>query len=485
MIKAHLLRHAPPAGQVDEGGAPEAHIPRGRDLGQDRQPAVASAAESTRAAAERAPVREVEAVTTSEPPLSAANGPRPPGLEAAIYDAVRLLCARITDGTYPPLATIPPVPTLAAALGVAPVALHHAVLYFKAAGLLADDSGATLVSENAPARITALTADRTLTSHAMDHPLNPGPSTQLADRIRADIAAGGGELAARQQAAAQVTQSRPPRMTDASLTAPPAPGHLTEVDRAVEMLCTRIADGTYPPLTVTAPLVDLAVQFGVPPAAISQAVRRLKKKGVLTSTRQGGATIAADAVAQLTQRAAVSHPPAATAPSIKQPIAELAARLRDEITEGVWPQGQFRTRRDLRVAYQVPHHVAAGALKLLSEEQFLETRRRVGARPLSAASRRPQACLSKELTLAGAVEAAIKIRIDEGTYPPGTRLQSTELAAEFNVSRSTVGKALHQLREKHVIEGRAQKTRVPQLPRTGHDLPPRAVKPPLPSTLPR
>lgn len=50
--------------------------------------------------------------------------------------------------------------------------------------------------------------------------------------------------------------------------------------------------------------------------------------------------------------------------------------------------------------------------------------------------------------------AAILIgRIEDGTYPPKTRLDLTELAAEFEVHRNTVVRALDVLREQGLVRG--------------------------------
>ncbi|MFD9562198.1 GntR family transcriptional regulator [Streptomyces sp. NPDC059994] len=552
-------------------------IPCGSTGSQGSQSAVASTAGSFHTTTGQDHVPLGQTVETSDPPLTGNHRHRHQDLVPAIHRAVRLLCDRITHGTDEPLTADPAMHVLAASLEVPLGALHHAVLYLKAAGILCSPSG--MVCDDAPARIAALAAGSTLSPHERAHPQDRRcRSVRLADRIQADIAAGrwphepahtlrslaghyqvprdvlivavrtlrekgvldvrpwvgvrigstrpglaqrrtgttlthscytlikerieqgtypaGSRLPShlmlatefgvsattvaaalrllreealvtRHQGAAHVTQTHPPRRSDGALASLPVPEHLAAVDRAVQLLSTRITDGTYPPLTVTPPLVELAGEFGVPTVALSQAVRRLRKKGVLTSYRGGQATIAADAAAQLTQRAAAPRPAGATASQVRQGIPELAARMRHDISEYAWPEGQFRTRRDLHVRYQVPDHVAAGAVELLKEEQILETRRRVGARPLPAAPQRPEAWLGKELTLAGGVEAAIRARIDDRTYPPGTSLRSTAIAAEFGVSRATVGTALRRLREMHVIEGRAQRTRVSQLARTG------------------
>jgi len=46
-------------------------------------------------------------------------------------------------------------------------------------------------------------------------------------------------------------------------------------------------------------------------------------------------------------------------------------------------------------------------------------------------------------------------RIKDGTYPPGSQLPSgRELAAEYNISHSTIQRAVATLRERGVLVGR-------------------------------
>lgn len=46
-------------------------------------------------------------------------------------------------------------------------------------------------------------------------------------------------------------------------------------------------------------------------------------------------------------------------------------------------------------------------------------------------------------------------RIEDGTYPPGTQLPSGRaLAAEYDVSQSTISRAVATLRERGILVGR-------------------------------
>lgn len=71
------------------------------------------------------------------------------------------------------------------------------------------------------------------------------------------------------------------------------------------------------------------------------------------------------------------------------------------------------------------------------------------ARPAPAASRSP---LVRQ-TLAGAVVAAIRERILDGTYPAGMQLRQEMLAADLDVSRIPVREALRQLTAEGLVSG--------------------------------
>ena len=55
------------------------------------------------------------------------------------------------------------------------------------------------------------------------------------------------------------------------------------------------------------------------------------------------------------------------------------------------------------------------------------------------------------------VRDAIRSRIFEGHYAPGTRLVERDLAAEFNVSRLPIREALRMLRQEGLIQDRASR----------------------------
>ncbi|GAA0617426.1 GntR family transcriptional regulator [Streptomyces crystallinus] len=142
-------------------------------------------------------------------------------------------------------------------------------------------------------------------------------------------------------------------------------------------------------------------------------------------------------------------------------IAALAARMRQDIHTGAWPPEHNRVRRDLCDRYQEPERIVAGAVKLLKGERLLDVRPALGARPLPAAGREPArwSC-GADMTLVASVEAAIKSRIAAPGFPPDGALDSADLAAEFDVSRSTVTAALRRLREQRLIVGRGSGIRV-------------------------
>ncbi|XAS67336.1 GntR family transcriptional regulator [Micrococcaceae bacterium Sec5.7] len=63
----------------------------------------------------------------------------------------------------------------------------------------------------------------------------------------------------------------------------------------------------------------------------------------------------------------------------------------------------------------------------------------------------------KERPLREAVRDALRTRIFEGHYAPGTRLVERDLAAEFNVSRLPIREALRMLRQEGLISDRASR----------------------------
>jgi GntR family transcriptional regulator len=80
------------------------------------------------------------------------------------------------------------------------------------------------------------------------------------------------------------------------------------------------------------------------------------------------------------------------------------------------------------------------------------------------------------LTLADQVAAELAGEIERGAYPPGTRLpEATELAQRFEVSLSTVTRAIRKLREAGLLASRGRRGMI-VLPRAG--LPPGVAAPP-------
>ncbi|MFD9793766.1 GntR family transcriptional regulator [Streptomyces sp. NPDC059070] len=189
---------------------------------------------------------------------------------------------------------------------------------------------------------------------------------------------------------------------------------LVAVDRAADLLCARIADGTYRPSTSTPALVHLAAQFGVTTGVMHQAVRRLKRTGIIATCRQGRAVIADAACEELERRALASRPDPQPEPepAVNRQITQLAARIRGDIASGAWLPGQPRTRRELREGYQVPGRVVAGAVRQLRIEQVVKVRRRVGVRPLPGPPSMAgphQAAAESDTSPAGSVEASARL----------------------------------------------------------------------------
>ncbi|WP_369383186.1 GntR family transcriptional regulator [Streptomyces sp. cg36] len=204
----------------------------------------------------------------------------------------------------------------------------------------------------------------------------------------------------------------------AASTTPLGPQMLVAVDRAADLLCARIADGTYRPSTSTPALVQLAAQFGVTTGIMHQAVRRLKRTGIIATCRQGRAVIADAACEELERRALASCPAPQPGPepesesAVNRQITQLAARIRGDIASGAWLPGQPRTRRELREGYQVPGRVVAGAVRRLRIEQVVKVRRRVGVRPLPGPPSMAgphQAAAESDTSPAGSVEASARL----------------------------------------------------------------------------
>ncbi|WP_405542800.1 GntR family transcriptional regulator [Streptomyces phaeochromogenes] len=197
----------------------------------------------------------------------------------------------------------------------------------------------------------------------------------------------------------------------------------------------RLADGTYGPRTQLPSERDLSAEFGVPKRVISDALRPLKDNGDLhTSVGRG---------TRVPDRQSLVPLPG---------IREIEQTLRARINDGTYAvRTWLPTTRHLAAEFGVAPTSIQTALKPLQEEKLLASRRPLGTYVVD--SRRPGVPPpgNASPTVAN-VGQALRERLRDGTYPPGSQLPTNqELATEFNAWPTTISKALKPLTKEGLI----------------------------------
>ncbi len=198
----------------------------------------------------------------------------------------------------------------------------------------------------------------------------------------------------------------------------------------------RIEDGTYPPGSVLPSNRELRAEFGVADGTIRRALAELDRLG-LTVARQG-------------RQRMVTVP---GQPAVGTLYERVVQGIREAIASGHYAPGTaLPSETELAAEYGVGRKTVRQALAEL--ERGGEVVNRPGRRrQVPGGQQRPDALYEK-------VVARIVDDVSAGRYQPGTSLPSEDaLQAEYGVSRTTIRKALNELRTRGLIrheDGRAR-----------------------------
>ncbi|MFE4059369.1 GntR family transcriptional regulator [Streptomyces sp. NPDC059096] len=126
------------------------------------------------------------------------------------------------------------------------------------------------------------------------------------------------------------------------------------------------------------------------------------------------------------------------------------ADLRSRITSGAWAPGFTMRSSDLEDRYGLHPEGVLHIVKTLRAEGLIETRSGVGSRVVGASG--PVWVDPCESTAMEVVERAVRSRIRDGTYAPGTQIPSVSvLGEEFGVHRVTAAVALRPIKREGLL----------------------------------
>ncbi|MFF3489354.1 GntR family transcriptional regulator [Streptomyces sp. NPDC002701] len=263
----------------------------------------------------------------------------------------------------------------------------------------------------------------TVRHHAAAAPTNPACTASPSPTSNANEAAPMPDLLA---AATPTASKRPVRQ-------------LSRTERVTADVEKRLADGTYEPGTVLPATRTLGAEFGVSQTLVQLALQPLRDSG---------------AVQAVAGRGHVVVDPTASAPVITG-AAEIEKTLRARLRDGTYAVGTWLpSLRELmhEFAVTVPTiHRAVGALR---DEGLV-----IPVKPLGmyvGDPNQPDAPPpSTPPVNARDLRRTLRVRLRNGTYPPGTQLPSLhDLCTEFSAGPHTVTTALTHLHTRgHLITG--------------------------------
>jgi DNA-binding GntR family transcriptional regulator len=198
----------------------------------------------------------------------------------------------------------------------------------------------------------------------------------------------------------------------------------------------RVADGTYGPGTQLPSERTLSVEFGVPKWMVSRALQPLRDNGDLHSSggRRGTRVPDPQSLVPL--------------PAIKK----IEQIVRSRIGDGTYAvRTWLPSLRHLAVEFGVTATSIRTALNPLHQEKLLVSFRTLGTYVVDPGQPGvpPSDRASKTVEY---VRQALRERLGDGIYPPGSRLPTNpELATEFDVGLTTISKALRPLRAEGLI----------------------------------
>ncbi|MDQ1033468.1 DNA-binding GntR family transcriptional regulator [Streptomyces umbrinus] len=198
----------------------------------------------------------------------------------------------------------------------------------------------------------------------------------------------------------------------------------------------RLADGTYGPGTQLPSERTLSVEFGVPKWVVSRALRPLRDNGDLHSSVGRRGTRVPD--------------PQSLVPVTG--ISEIEQIVRSRIGDGTYAvRTWLPSLRHFAVEFGVTPTSIRTALKPLHQEKLLASFRTLGTYVVDPGQPGvpPSGRASKTVAYVG---QALRERLGDGIYPPGSRLPAIqELATEFDVGLTTISKAIRPLRTEGLI----------------------------------
>ncbi|EFL26424.1 putative transcriptional regulator, GntR family [Streptomyces himastatinicus ATCC 53653] len=198
-----------------------------------------------------------------------------------------------------------------------------------------------------------------------------------------------------------------------------------------QFILKEIADGRYEPGDLVATGAELARRLGVSLSTAGNALRRLKEHGVLHGALGSAGT-----------RVAVpgQNPPRTTA----ERATHLAAVIRRQIEDGTYPSGTLLpSNRVLARAHRVPGHVVVQVIKILVDEELVETRASIG-KLVRDPRERPGS--RRLLSKSDQLVKSIRDDILNGALIPGEPLPSSiKLAHRYGMGQTTVVKSVPKL----------------------------------------
>jgi len=206
---------------------------------------------------------------------------------------------------------------------------------------------------------------------------------------------------------------------------------VTKRETVERFILKEIADGRYKPGDLVATGAELARRLGVSLTTAGNALRHLKDLGVL----HGGLGSAGTRVAVSGQ-----NPP----PTVTERAVRVAAVIRRQIEDGTYPSGTLLpSNRALARAYRVPGHVVVEVIKILVDEELVETRASIGKLVRDPGGNAgPPRLLSKSDQLV----TSIRDDILNGALIPGEPLPSNaKLAHRYGLGQTTVAKSVPKL----------------------------------------
>ncbi|MDQ1031479.1 DNA-binding GntR family transcriptional regulator [Streptomyces umbrinus] len=206
----------------------------------------------------------------------------------------------------------------------------------------------------------------------------------------------------------------------------------------------RVADGTYGRGTALPAEKALAAEFGVSHWTLRQALQPLKDTGVVHA---------------ISGRGNLVPDPQATQSAARQ-VQGITKIIRERLADGTYAVGTWLPGTSVLAAeFDVSPNTVQAALRSLKQEKLLAALNPQGTYVIDPQHpcAPPPAAQSHHVAIA----KVIRVRLRNGTYPPGSRLPTyAELASEFGAGHTTISNALQLLRKEGLVSERQRSKRV-------------------------